>query len=406
MLKPSRAPHNVAIIYQQFPHYRAPVLSALARTSDAASYVAFSDIKSEAEGLPLIDSEEEWRAIGLPWRRVRNLWFGRFALWQPGVVGTALSSKYRSIIFLGDMRFLSTWIGAVAARMTGKKVLMWGHGFVRSQLSLQERVRGLFYRLAHRHLLYGHRARAIMLSRGFDPDAVYVIYNSLDVERQQALRETHTPDALAAIRARQFAEPGLPLLMTVGRLVERKEISLLLEAAAQMTKAGQRVNVLIIGEGPDRARLEALAASLDLGARVRFAGAIYDEDDVAPLIAAADLCVVPGTLGLTCMHALSYGTPVITHSDLDAQNPEVEAILPGRTGAFFTRGSAESLRQAIADWLAQKKPREQIRQDCMAVIDRFYSPATQARLINLAVAAVPATQIDDASKPIPTRDAA
>ena len=44
--------------------------------------------------------------------------------------------------------------------------------------------------------------------------------------------------------------------------------------------------------------------------------------------------VSPGNVGLTAIHSLSYGTPVLTHNNFNNQMPEVESIQPGFNGYF------------------------------------------------------------------------
>ena len=99
----------------------------------------------------------------------------------------------------------------------------------------------------------------------------------------------------------------------------------------------------------------------------------------------ADLTVSPGKIGLTAMHSLMYGTPVVTHGDLDAQMPEVEAIEEGRTGAFFRRGDARDLAATIAGWLDAGLPRAQVRQAARAAIKAKWTPQGQARIIEEAL---------------------
>ncbi len=68
--------------------------------------------------------------------------------------------------------------------------------------------------------------------------------------------------------------------------------------------------------------------------RIWLYGACYDEEIIGELIFNAQLCVSPGNVGLTAMHSLVYGTPVITHNNFSNQSPEFEAIIDGKTGSF------------------------------------------------------------------------
>lgn len=103
------------------------------------------------------------------------------------------------------------------------------------------------------------------------------------------------------------------------------------------------------------------------------------------MLMTADLCVSPGEVGLTAMHALAYGTPVVTHDDFDHQKPEAECIVPGQTGAFFRRADPAHLANTLFEWLSRGQDREVIRTACYDKISILYNPNTQAKLINKAV---------------------
>jgi hypothetical protein len=126
---------------------------------------------------------------------------------------------------------------------------------------------------------------------------------------------------------------------------------------------------------------------------VHFEGACYDEHRIAELISASTVTVAPGKVGLTAMHSMVYGVPVITHSDADDQMPEWEAIIPGVTGALFARDSVEGLEAAIREWTRDPWPSEPTRRACESIIDRFWNPHVQRRLIEHAVLGRPADDL-------------
>lgn len=91
------------------------------------------------------------------------------------------------IIFLGNVNFLSTWLAALLAMLTRKRVLFWTHGWLRKEQGTKANIRNLFYRLAHGLLLYGNRAKMIGIENGFAKDRMYVVYNSLDYQTQKTI---------------------------------------------------------------------------------------------------------------------------------------------------------------------------------------------------------------------------
>lgn len=116
-------------------------------------------------------------------------------------------------------------------------------------------------------------------------------------------------------------------VLSVGRLDLAKRVDLLLEAAA----AGQRFDVVVAGEGPDRTRLEELANRLGLDGRVSFAGRV-DEGELADLYArclAVYYAPVDEDLGFVPYEAFLSEKPVITTRD--AGGP-LEVVKDRQTG--------------------------------------------------------------------------
>ncbi len=392
-VEPSRP--RVAVVYHYFAHYREPILRVLSQqTSPSPEYVLISDRESNLPALDCIDPELAERPVdegGLHWRFIRNRWITRDVLWQRGLLRIAVSNEFDTIIYLGTVYFLSTWVAAALSRLTGKRVLMWSHGLTQEETGVKRWVRKLFYLLANDLLLYGHRAKRLLIDLGFDSDRLHVIYNSLDYEKQSEIDLRLPASTKNRIRHELFGHDDSPVLLYIGRVTLEKQLELILQAAVLLEDEMQlNVNIIIIGEGPAIGALREKAVSLGLSKRVRFIGACYDETRIAEFFRAADLCLVPGPVGLTAIHSLTYGTPVITNDDLDSQKPEVEAIVEGETGSFFRKGDARALAVATAEWLERtEREGDDVASRCRAIIETRYNPHVQGELINAVIEELP-----------------
>jgi glycosyltransferase involved in cell wall biosynthesis len=90
----------------------------------------------------------------------------------------------------------------------------------------------------------------------------------------------------------------------VGRLQARKRVDALLRACAEI----QNIHLIIVGDGPERGALEALAK--EIYPEARFVGARHGAE-LKAYFAEADLFVLPGTGGLAVQEAMGHGLPVI-----------------------------------------------------------------------------------------------
>ena len=372
---------RVAVVYHFFAHYRAAIMQTLL-ASEAIDYFLISDLHEPSNEI------EAWEPPKDRWRWSPCFRLGANFMWQKGLLRLATQPETDAIIFLGNANFLSTWCSAGLARLLGKRVLFWTHGWVRDERGLKRLVRNLFYRLAHGLLLYGNRAKAIGIRNGFPKENLYVIYNSLDYRHQSELREAIERSRLSSIRNQFFKNAACPVLICTGRLNKLKRIDLLLDAMFLLLDEGLHTSLLLVGEGPEEAALRARA--LERGLSVHFFGACYEEERLAELIMSANLTVSPGQVGLTAMHSLAYGVPVVTHDDVHNQMPESEAIVPGKTGDLFRHGDVVDLAEVLKRWIHRPWPDATARQECIAIMERFYNPQYQANIIARAVAGCPA----------------
>ena len=377
---------RVAVVYHFFAHYRGAVLRELLEHG-RHEYFLVGDVKDPAPtGILPWDGAESSRFERAPARFLPG-----GIMVQRGLLRLALRRDVKAIIYLGDPHYATTWVSAVLARLSGKRVLFWTIGWHRDEHGMKDFLRRAFLRCANDLLLYGHYAKMQGLKRGFAPERMHVVYNSLDVDQQRRAAVAVPAGRAASVRQELFSDPGLPMLICVSRLVPKRRLDLLLDALVLLRREGFPANLLLVGEGPERVRLERMAQENDLS--VKFFGECYDETVLAELLLAADATVAPGMVGLAAMQSLAYGTPVVTHDDPDRQAPEWEAIVPGQGGVFFRFGDSADLARAIRECLALLGRDSLARRYAGAIIDRFYNPAYQRRVIDRAVAGEPADDL-------------
>lgn len=375
-------PKKVAVIYHYFAHYRQPVVNELINNSKH-HYEFLAGTHSFNSGIKLIENFPDNR-----FKKTSCFFLGPFLI-QLGALKAALGTRYDTLILLGNSKWPTTWLAAILARLRGKHVLFWSHGWLQKESGLKGWFRNTFYKQAHALMLYGHRSKCIGIESGFNPDNIHVIYNSLDCQLQDDTIKTLGIDDREHTRKQLFNQnANNPILVNVTRLHHYKKIDMLIEAAAILNDRSIPVNVLIIGDGPHKAELERLAQ--EKGVNAVFTGALYNELEIGRMLNASDLAVMPGPVGLLAMHALAYGVQVVSNNDFDTQMPEFESINPGKTGGFFETNRLESLVQIIEQLLENPLPFHERRQQTREVIERFYNPISQRILIDRAVDGHPA----------------
>ncbi|UXI67701.1 glycosyltransferase [Tahibacter amnicola] len=160
-------------------------------------------------------------------------------------------------------------------------------------------------------------------------------------------------DSVEAAAAARPADANIELIC-VGSLIARKGVDVLLRAVAQLNR--QDLRVRLVGEGPERGRLQVLANALGLSEQVVFQGAVAP-DEVPRWLAASDIFVLP---------SYSEGRPNVLLEAMAAGRAIIATAIPGvidtvRDGThawLFPAGDADALARALAQALAEPGERQ------------------------------------------------
>jgi glycosyltransferase involved in cell wall biosynthesis len=184
--------------------------------------------------------------------------------------------------------------------------------------------------------------------------AATIVYTSLLADRlarDDARAATHL--VRRGVDARLFGAPAGPdplpdvpagpRVLYVGRLNRAKGVAVLVDAARKLRTAGAQV--VFVGDGPDRTRLERQAERCGLAGRVHITGFVT-HDRVPALLASADVLVLPSfyeELGTVLVEALHAGVPAV--ASRTGGIPEV--VEHGVTGLLVEPGDADGFARAI-----------------------------------------------------------
>ena len=210
----------------------------------------------------------------------------------------------------------------VSDRLTLRSLGRWGrgHGATTVMISHErlDRLAGqvLPRRTARRFADYANRRTAaeydtVVCTTGFAREEFDRIgaTNTVTVPLGVDLEMFHPSRRSSAMRQR-WATPNQILLVHCGRLSVEKRADRSIDALAALCEAGVEARLVVVGDGPLRARLQRQAARLPID----FTGFISDRHTVAELLASADVALAPGpheTFGLAALESLACGTPAV-----------------------------------------------------------------------------------------------
>jgi phosphatidyl-myo-inositol dimannoside synthase len=246
------------------------------------------------------------------------------------------------VVFCGHL-FMAP-LAALIARLKGAKLIIQAHGI--EAWPRPSRIQRTATERADLVLCVSRHTRASVLSwAAIAPERVLVVSNTV--------REVFTPADGSARRAALGLE-GKRVLLTVGRMDSRERYKghdRVIAAIPDLVAKGHDICYMVVGEGDDRTRLEALARDAGVSDRVRFLGA-QGLPSLIETYRAADLFVMPSTgegFGVSFLEAMASGTPAL---GLDIAGAK-DALADGELG---TAASEAELSAAISRILDQPKP--------------------------------------------------
>jgi glycosyltransferase involved in cell wall biosynthesis len=266
------------------------------------------------------------------------------------------------------------------------KLIVWTHGVKSKEMlqpfsSRQSKMQLRVYNKADAVILYSQKRKELLAQRINNPEKLFVAQNTLDTETLNKIYSQLEAKGEVAVKEELGFRHQFNLIF-IGRLVPAKRLDLLLEAFKGIS-GKYDVALHIIGNGPEEEKIEAEAAAHD---NILYHGPIHDLELSSKYLFASDLMVMPGYVGLSVVHAMAMGCPILTCKQSPEgpyHSPEVEYIHDGENG-LFCNYSADGLKEAMTDLLRQPEKlttmsgnaRKTIREE--AGIDRFVAGFEEA----------------------------
>jgi glycosyltransferase involved in cell wall biosynthesis len=223
--------------------------------------------------------------------------------------------------------------GVPAARLAGvPSVLNTQHGRICSLGTRRSRAFAIIGRLADRLVCVSREIAGLTLRAGIRPDRILTIWNGIDTETFTFHGPSHAGPAVF-----------------VGRLSRMKDIETLIRAVPLVLQHIPAFRLRIVGDGPARPSLEALAESLAARAHVEFIG---ETKEVRRHLAEASVFVLPSLtegVSIALLEAMATGLPVVA----TRVGGNIEVVLEGETGILIPPREPASLAFAVVSVLLE-----------------------------------------------------
>ncbi len=333
---------RIGIIQRVCTNYRQPFFDRLAATTEAELRVfAGEPLKGESTRT----SQSLYKAKLCSLRNHRLNTPAGPLYWQTGLLLQLKDFTPDVLVFEANPRLISNWQVLKWCRANSCTAIGWGLGM------LHRDCRTIFSELRKRYMqrvvlsfdamiAYSSKAAADFAALGMPKERIFIAGNATDTAESFTLGHKLRKD-LSWIRGWREAH-GIDLtskvVLFVGQLTKKKRLDLLIKACAPLLGKCQ---LLIVGDGSERSRVESLASPYF--SRIKVLGHLSGED-LARCFVASDVFVLPGLGGLSMQQAMSYAKPVVVSF---ADGTEMDLVRDGKNGLYFREGDVIDLRTKI-----------------------------------------------------------
>jgi glycosyltransferase involved in cell wall biosynthesis len=286
----------------------------------------------------------------LPWK----LWRGNYDVYIKCITGRfALPITY------------------LIARLRRRPFILWTGIWMRLQTPFHRLAWPLtryIYHHADAIVVYGEHVKRYLMSEGVPGKRIFVAAHAVDNE---AYNRPVSEEEKQALRQQLNIAPGKKIVLYLGRLVEEKGLPYLLEAFALLQR--DDAVLVLVGTGPEKARLERLAQELGIAANVLFVGYVPPERTV-PYYSISWVYVLPSVTapyfkepwGLVVNEAFNQGVPVIATDAVGAAAGGL--VQDGVNGFVVPERDRVALAQALQRILDGPNLRERFSQNARQII--------------------------------------
>lgn len=250
---------------------------------------------------------------------------------------------------------------------SGARLGFWGHGRNFQSVapdSLRERWKRVLLRHVDWWFAYTEATREILSKQRFPADRVTAVNNAVDDETLRpavAALMDREPRAVAA----SLGCKGRHVALYCGALHEGKRIEFLLQAAHAIKTSLPDFELLVVGDGPLRGRVEQAAAA---DSWIRYAG-MKTGVDLAPFLRASQVLLMPGPVGLVMLDSFIGACPLIT-TNISRHGPEIAYLRSGVNG-LMTRDDIQAFAAGTVECLRSPARLRMLRKGCRDSAQRY-----------------------------------
>lgn len=258
--------------------------------------------------------------------------FTRRISFLPFAIYYILTKRPDVVFGLNNTSHITEYVSLLICRILNIHFVWWTHAYdhVKKPKSINRSLRKAymlyFLKKSNAVMTFSELGRTHLTSNGLDSNRVFHCPNTLGsnaitYSELVNIRESNTIfNELSLLRSFKY-------LIYCGRLTKQKEVGQIIEFVATLQKKIPNISLIVIGDGESKLSLIEQVENKEYNF-IHFVGSIYDEKLLSRYFSIAEFFIMPRYAGLSLVHAMLNGLPVLTLND-SSHGPEFQYVSDG-----------------------------------------------------------------------------
>jgi glycosyltransferase involved in cell wall biosynthesis len=360
-------PKNKILIHQRIvPHYRKGFFARLCKKFSETKIIYGPPYTSE----PLENAKD---LPGDFYIKSKNYYFDKSGkIFFSGIYSEIIKYKPHVVITGFSLGNLNVYILFVLKFFLRFKLILWSFGYdpfsgFNPKEKFSDKIRLFFYQKTDAVIFYWEEGRRAVAEFSKKTGHYFVAPNTLDTQKQIEFKNSFDKTGKEKIKEELGVKEKFHFVY-VGRLLDIKQVDLLLRAFEIIEKKNFECRLTIIGNGPESESLKKLSVELNLRS-IKFTGEILDEEITGKWIYISDAFVMPGRLGLSVVHTFCFATPVISmRKEKHYHSEGIGYIKEGFNGFLVQDGNVNELAEKMELMISNPGLSESLKQNAFETV--------------------------------------
>jgi glycosyltransferase involved in cell wall biosynthesis len=256
-------------------------------------------------------------------------------------------------------RLLLNYSLIVRRRFVRQKIAFWGHG--RDLQTVPNTVRNAWKRFFVKHVdwwfAYSEEVKQELLKCDFPAEKITNVQNSIDTDRLCSVKTAISLQHLESLRKELGLGAG-PIGIYCGRMYKEKRVDFLLDACFRLKTFIPNFELIVIGSGPEEAKILRAKGKAPW---IHYLGPKFEDERVAYFLL-ADVCLMPGAVGLAIIDCFALEVPMVT-TKFPYHGPEIAYLKNGYNG-LMTEDTVPSYVASVSNLLADGARLARLKKGC------------------------------------------